>query len=68
MAKKDTKTYSEIKAMPGAEILKLVSDSRVKLRQMIFDLQAGKVKNVREIKNTKKVIARALTALKEIKV
>jgi ribosomal protein L29 len=66
MAKKTT-IYSDIKTKPEAELLKLVTDSRAKLRKMTFDLQAGKVKNVRKIKETKKTIARVLTALKASK-
>jgi large subunit ribosomal protein L29 len=47
-----------------AELRKVLSDSREKLRQLRFDLAAGKVKNVREIRKIKKDIARILTILK----
>jgi large subunit ribosomal protein L29 len=47
------------------ELKRIVEDSREKLRQLRFDLSAGKVKNVREIRQVKKVIARAMTLLKE---
>ncbi|OQX00933.1 50S ribosomal protein L29 [Candidatus Parcubacteria bacterium A4] len=44
-----------------AEKTKILKDDREKLRQMRFDLVAGKVKNVREIRKIKKEIARILT-------
>lgn len=46
------------------ELEKLLKDSQERLRQLRFDLAAGKVKNVREIRMTKKDIARILTLLK----
>jgi len=47
--------------------LKSIKDYREKLRSLRFDLASGKVKNVREIRNIKKDIARILTILKEKK-
>ena len=47
-----------------SELQKTLSDNREKLRQLRFDLSAGKVKNVREIRKIKKDIARILTILK----
>ena len=55
---------SEIKQKSQKELQKLLQDSREKLRQLRFDLVAGKVKNVREIRMIKKDIARILTILK----
>ena len=46
------------------EILKPLQEKREKLRQLRFDLSAGKVKNVREIRQIKKDVARILTSLK----
>ncbi|MEK7071801.1 MAG: 50S ribosomal protein L29 [Patescibacteria group bacterium] len=46
------------------EILKTLQEKREKLRQLRFDLSAGKVKNVREIRQIKKDVARILTSLK----
>ncbi len=46
---------------PLAELEKFVKDSREKLRTMKFDLAAGKVKNVKDLRELKKDIARALT-------
>lgn len=46
------------------ELGKILQDDREKLMQLRFDLAAGKVKNVREIRKVKKEIAQALTLLK----
>jgi len=54
---------SEIKQKPKNELQKLLQDDRDNLRQLRFDLSAGKVKNVREIRKIKKDIARILTIL-----
>lgn len=51
----------ELKKMQGIELNKLLQDSREKLRQLRFDLASGKVKNVREIRQIKKDVARILT-------
>ena len=42
----------------------LLLEKRDKLRQLGFDLVSGKVKNISEIRETKKDIARILTLLK----
>lgn len=47
------------------ELKKIVTADREKLRQLKFDLAAGKVKNVREIRKIKRRIAQALTVLRE---
>ncbi len=46
---------------------KILKDDREKLKQLRFDLAAGKVKNVREIRKIKKEVARILTLLKQSK-
>lgn len=43
----------------------ILRDDREKLKQLRFDLAAGKVKNVREIRRVKKEIAQILTLLKQ---
>lgn len=48
---------------PKEELVKLVADHREKLRNLKFDLASGKVKNVKEIRELKKDIARVLTVL-----
>jgi large subunit ribosomal protein L29 len=40
-------------------------EKRERLRSLRFDLAAGKVKNVREIRQIKKDIARILTLIKQ---
>ncbi len=55
---------NELKQKSKEELQKTLEDDREKLRQLRFDLSAGKVKNVREIRNIKKEIARILTLLK----
>lgn len=54
----------ELKQKSKKELEKLLLSDREKLRQLKFDLSAGKVKNVREIRKIKKDIARILTILK----
>ncbi len=58
---------AEIRQKTKEELLKNVKDYREKLRDLRFDLASGKVKNVRDIRNIKKDIARILTILKEKK-
>ncbi len=54
---------SELKQKPKKELQKLLQNNQDKLRQLRFDLASGKVKNVREIRQIKKDIARILTIL-----
>ncbi len=53
----------ELKQKNEKELQRLLQEDREKLRQLKFDLSAGKVKNVREIRKTKKDIARIMTIL-----
>ena len=53
----------EFRKKPKEELLKALKDSREKVRQLRFDLAAGKVKNVREIRRIKKEISQILTIL-----
>lgn len=46
-----------------SELKKTLIDSRENLKKLKFDLAAGKVKNIRQIKETKKIIARVLTII-----
>lgn len=54
---------SEFKQKPKKELQRLLKNNQDKLRQLRFDLASGKVKNVREIRQIKKDIARILTIL-----
>ena len=53
----------QLKNKPLPELQKDLADYREKLRKLKFDLAAGKVKNIREIKMIKKAIARILTII-----
>jgi len=55
---------TELQQKSKSELQKILSDNREKLRQLRFDLAAGKVKNVREVRKIKKDIARILTLLR----
>jgi len=54
---------SEFKQKSKKELQRLLQNSQDKLRQLRFDLTSGKVKNVKEIRQVKKDIARILTIL-----
>lgn len=54
---------SEIKQKSQNELHRILAEKQEKLRQLRFDLASGKVKNVREIRQIKKDIARILTIL-----
>lgn len=58
------KNFQEIKDRPAAELQKDVTEYQERLRVLKFDLAAGKVKNIREIRAVKKSIAQILTILK----
>ena len=53
----------QLKSKSQAEMQKELSESRTKLRDLKFDLAAGKVKNVSQIKKLKKVVARLSTMI-----
>lgn len=59
--------FSELQQKNTEELKKILEQDRERLRQLRFDLASGKVKNVREIRKLKKIIARALTLLKQTK-
>ena len=53
----------ELKEKAIDDLRVLLRESKEKLRRLKFDLAAGKVKNVREIRSIKKEIARILTII-----
>ncbi len=55
----------ELRPKPKEEIGKLLEEKKERLRQLRFDLVSGKVKNVKEIREVKKDIARILTLLRK---
>ncbi len=64
MKKKD---IQELKNRSVAELMNLEKESKERLRTLRFDLAAGKVKNVAELHEVKKKIARIETFLKNNK-
>jgi large subunit ribosomal protein L29 len=55
---------TELRLKSKKELQRILTEDREKLRQLRFDLSAGKVKNVREVRKIKKEIAQILTLLK----
>ncbi len=53
----------ELNKKTKAELQKVLQQNRARLRTLRFDLASGKVKNVREIRQLKKDIARILTII-----
>ena len=54
----------ELKQKSKEDMLKMLQEDKEKLRQLRFDLSAGKVKNVREVRRIRKEIARISTLIK----
>jgi len=59
------KEIQQLKTKSLTELQKDLADYREKLRSLQFDLAQGKVKNIKEIKETKKIIARILTIINQ---
>lgn len=57
------KEFHELKTRPVTELRKHLQEARERLRSLRFDLAAGKIKNIREIRALRKDIARILTLL-----
>lgn len=55
------KEIQELKNKPIIELQKLLRESKEKLRLLKFDLAAGKVKDLEELRSLKKDIARIQT-------
>ena len=56
---------AELRKRDKKELEKMVGDLRKKLSDLRFKFSSNKLKNVKEIKNSKKEIARILTLLNE---
>lgn len=56
---------AEIRQKPKEELKNILKDNQEKLREIRFNLAAGKVKNVREIRQVKKEIAQIQTLLNQ---
>ena len=55
----------ELKSKPAVELARLAREGTEKLRALRFDLAAGKVKNVNELRVLRKNLARMQTFIKE---
>lgn len=55
--------FQQLKNKATAELQKDLKTYQEKLRDLKFDLAVGKVKNIGEIKNVKKAIAKILTVI-----
>ncbi|HOX30148.1 MAG TPA: 50S ribosomal protein L29 [Candidatus Paceibacterota bacterium] len=55
----------EIRQTNISELQKLLKDKKSKLGSLNFDLVGGKVKNIKEMREARKDIAKILTVLKE---
>ncbi|MBI5147816.1 MAG: 50S ribosomal protein L29 [Parcubacteria group bacterium] len=55
--------FQELKNKSAEELRRNLISGRERLRGLKFDLAAGKVKNVGEIRETKKTIAKILTLI-----
>lgn len=60
-----TKEFKEIKNKSGEELRKDLIVHQERLRQLRFDLSAGKVKNIKEMKQSKKTVAQILTLINQ---
>ena len=54
---------AELQKKTDEELLKIMAEERTKLQQLRFDLPGGQVKNIREIRQIRRSIARILTLL-----
>jgi ribosomal protein L29 len=57
------KELNELKGKPAVELEKEVRELKTSLRKDMFDLEAGKLQNVRTLRDKKKKIARLMTIL-----
>lgn len=57
----------ELRKKDKKELEKMAQDLRKKMSDLRFKFSSGKLKNVKEINNSKKEVARILTLLKETK-
>lgn len=55
----------ELRRKPIKELQRTLVELRDKLRELRFNLAGGKVKNIKEIRQTKRDIAKISTLLKE---
>ncbi|OQB44164.1 MAG: 50S ribosomal protein L29 [Parcubacteria group bacterium ADurb.Bin159] len=61
------KSFKEFKHLSKEELSSRLKEEKERLSRLKFDIPLKKIKNVREIRKTKKNIARILTILREKK-
>ncbi|PIY78455.1 MAG: 50S ribosomal protein L29 [Parcubacteria group bacterium CG_4_10_14_0_8_um_filter_35_7] len=59
--------FKELKIKTEKELYSLLANSREKIRDLKFKIASGQLKNVREVRETKKTIAQILTLLRQRK-
>lgn len=57
---------SELRNKTKVELDQMLTELKIKLLKLNFDLADNKVKDISQLKKTKKDIARALTILKQL--
>ena len=62
---KQKEKIREFSRLPKRELQRNLSEKRERLRQLRFDLASGKVKNVGEVREIRKDIARMITIFKK---
>lgn len=55
----------ELREMNNGELNKLIEEKRAKVAEIRFDISSKQIKGHREHRNAKRLIARAITVLKE---
>jgi large subunit ribosomal protein L29 len=58
---------SELRQKKESELEKILQEKKENLGNLIFDLAGGKVKNIKQIRETKKDIAKIMTLQSELK-
>jgi len=56
---------AELRTQSKEELVRLLKETREKIRALKFDLAQGKIKNIHAFKSAKRDAARILTLLKE---
>jgi len=57
----------ELREKNSGELKKLLIEKREYARKLRFDISAKQIKNTKDLKNTKRDIARILTLINEVK-
>ena len=59
--------YKELETKPAKELKRILAEQRANLHQLRLQTAVNQLKNVREIRKTKRTVARILTRLQELK-